>query len=263
VASTQAVRAPCKRRGFHEKESLKFLRLLCGTSAANLGFVNLEGTRTMSLSQPPKSPETPNRIVLVAALDTSSNADQVIATVSALGQSLPGAELHLLHVVEAVPRDTEVGAPAFPTTTEMLEKSRSLLDKHIQIAAQRFAGKIVGHLAAGTPWREIVQFAAYVHADLVVVGTHDRKGLKRLVLGSVAEQVMRSAQCAVLVSRARDYTSTDVPEIEPPCAQCLETQKATNGEKLWCAQHTTHHPHGRLHYETPPTFGMGSMLIRT
>lgn len=216
----------------------------------------------MSLSQPPKNPESPNRIVMVAAIDATSNADQVIATASALGQTLAGAELHLLHVVEAVPRDTEVGAPAFPTTTEMLEKSRGVLEKHIQTAAQRFAGKIVGHLAAGTPWREIVQFAANIHADLVVVGTHDRKGLKRLVLGSVAEQVVRSAQCAVLVARARDYHTRDVPEIEPPCAQCLETQRTSNGEKLWCAQHSQHHPHGRLHYETPPTFGRGSMLIR-
>ncbi len=217
----------------------------------------------MSLSQPPRTPNTKNRIVIVAAVDATSNAEQVIATSTALGGSLPGAELHLLHVVEAVPRDTEAGAPTFPTTTEMLEKARTLLDKDVQNAAQRFPGKIVGHIAAGTPWREIVQFATNVHADLVVVGTHDRKGLKRLVLGSVAEQVVRAARCAVLVARARDPYATDVPEIEPACPQCLEVQKATNGEQLWCAQHTTHHAHGRLHYESPPRFGVGSMLIRT
>lgn len=217
----------------------------------------------MSLSQPPQTPNTPNRIVLVAAVDETSNADQVIATSSALGSALPGAELHLLHVVEAVPRNAEVGAPAFPTTSEMLEKARTVLDKDVQSAAQRFPGKIIGHIAAGAPWREIVQFAANVHADLVVVGTHDHRGLKRLVLGSVAERVVRSAQCAVLVARARDDHAADVPEIEPPCAQCLETQRSTNGEKLWCAQHTSHHSHGRLHYETPPTFGVGSMFIRS
>lgn len=217
----------------------------------------------MSLSQPPKTPNTPNRIVLVAAIDATPNADQVIATASALGSSLPGTELHVLHVVESVPRDAEVGAPAFPTTTEILERARTLLDLQVQVASQRFRGKIVGHIAAGTPWREIVQFAANVAADLVVVGTHDRKGLKRLVLGSVAEQVVRSAGCAVLVARARDYHAGLVPEIEPPCPQCLEVQRATNGDKLWCSQHATPHPHGRLHYETPPTFGVGSMLIRT
>lgn len=216
----------------------------------------------MSLSQPPKSPDAPNRIVIVAAVDGTPNAEQVVSTVSALGQSLPGAELHLLHVVEVVPRDTEIGAPAFPTTTEMLERSRAVLDRCVQAASKRFTGKIVGHLAAGTPWREVVQFAGDVHADLVVVGTHDRKGLKRLVLGSVAEQVVRAAPCAVLVARAREEDAR-VPEIEPPCPQCLETQRATKGDKLWCAQHAVRHPHGRLHYETPPTFGTGSMLIRT
>ena len=216
----------------------------------------------MSLSKPPTTPNTPNRIVIVAAIDATANSEQVIATASALGSSLPGAELHLLHVVEAVPRDTEAGAPTFPTTTEMLEKARGLLDKNVGDAATRFPGKIVGHIAAGTPWREIVQFASNVHADLVVVGTHDRKGLKRLVLGSVAEQVVRAARCAVLVARARDHYA-EVPEIEPPCPQCLEVQQKTAGEQLWCAQHTTHHAHGRLHYESPPRFGVGSMLIRT
>jgi hypothetical protein len=154
-------------------------------------------------------------------------------------------------------------APALPTVTDVLEGGRHILDRLGKVAAERFPGKVVGHLAAGSPWREIVQFAANLHADLIVVGTHDRKGIKRLVLGSVAESVAKNAQCAVLVARAKDYHTRDVPEIEPPCPDCLVVQRESAGEKLWCERHAAHHPHGRIHYDNaPPSFGQGSQIIR-
>jgi nucleotide-binding universal stress UspA family protein len=198
----------------------------------------------------------PPRVVVVAAIDASPTAERVVGLASGLGQPMRGAELHLLHVVDAAPVD-----PAVTEASELIERGRSLLDKSIELARSRFAGKIVGHLAAGNTWREIVQFAANVHADLIVVGTHDRKGLSRLVLGSVAEQVMRKASCAVLVARPKAHDA-EIPEIEPPCPDCVETQRASAGENLWCARHGEHHEKARLHYETPPSFGIGSMLIR-
>jgi hypothetical protein len=64
----------------------------------------------------------------------------------------------------------------------------------------------------------------------------------------------------VLVLRPKDH-SAEVT-IEPPCTDCVAVQEATNRAQLWCERHSTHHPHGRLHYETPPTFGIGSMNFR-
>jgi hypothetical protein len=66
----------------------------------------------------------------------------------------------------------------------------------------------------------------------------------------------------VLVVRAKEYVA-DVPEIEPPCSECVATRLETKGEKIWCSKHTARtsvHPH--LHYESAPSFGVGSMLIR-
>ena len=50
----------------------------------------------------------------------------------------------------------------------------------------------------GDPATEILQFAQQIKCDLIVMGTHGRTGLGRLFLGSVAEQVLRKAPCAVL-----------------------------------------------------------------
>jgi nucleotide-binding universal stress UspA family protein len=60
-------------------------------------------------------------------------------------------------------------------------------------------------LATGSPWHEIVELARRDHAiDLIVMGTHGYTGLKHLLLGSVAEQVVRHAPCPVLAAHIRD-----------------------------------------------------------
>ena len=51
----------------------------------------------------------------------------------------------------------------------------------------------------------IVDYAKDLHADVIVVGTHGRSGVSRLLMGSVAEHVVRSAPCPVLVVRPREH----------------------------------------------------------
>ncbi len=120
----------------------------------------------------------------------------------------------------------------------------------------------MGHLGSGESWRQIVQMAASLRADLVVVGTAGRTGVARLALGSVAEQVVRHAGCPVLVARPKSYEARAEDGIEAPCDDCLAVRLKTNRGTLWCARHSAHHPQGRLHYELPPTFALGSMNFR-
>ena len=54
-------------------------------------------------------------------------------------------------------------------------------------------------LLEGNPAEEILRYAGEAPADLIVLGTHGRTGLKRLLMGSVAEKVLRGAACSVLV----------------------------------------------------------------
>ncbi|HEX7451222.1 MAG TPA: universal stress protein [Polyangiaceae bacterium] len=77
--------------------------------------------------------------------------------------------------------------------------------------------RLVTHIRADDPGHQIAQLASEVAADLLVIGTHDRHGLPRLLLGSVAETVGRLAPCSVLVVRPK-IAPKATPGIEPSAA---------------------------------------------
>jgi nucleotide-binding universal stress UspA family protein len=199
--------------------------------------------------------------VLLVAIDSSPQTDAVIAYAAALARGRAGAVLHVVHVV-APP----VGVSVTPLATayaSTLAGQRELLDGQARAAQVASGASVVGHLREGDPWRCIVQTAASIDADLVVLGTRDRQGVARLVMGSVAEKVMRHAECPVLVVREKAHHATRAPEIEPPCPDCVRTQHATNGSSLWCARHLVHHPRPHLHHAADDAFGTASTLDQT
>lgn len=201
-------------------------------------------------------------VYLVAIDGTPSSAhalERGCSLVAALGGA---AELHIVHVLDITPPASVMSVGPLVTPADMLEAARVLLDNACTAAAGRFMGKIAGHLVAGYPWREIVQLASSLHADLVIVGTSGRTGLARMALGSVAEMVVRHAGCPVLVVRPTDHHAQTEPSIEPPCADCTKVQNETARAQLWCERHATHHPRGRTHYELPPSFALGTMNFR-
>ena len=209
----------------------------------------------MISSRPPAAPAA---TIYLAAIDDSAGAERVVAMATGLARNLGGpAEVHLLHVLTMPPTE---GIPAFPSTTELLENGRTFLER--ACAAATFEGRIVGHLAVGEPWREIVGMAGRLNADVIVVGTTAKKAVERFFLGSVAEKVVRHAGCPVLVARPKEHHEDTAPAIEPPCPDCVAVQRSSSGATLWCAIHATKHPHGRLHYEMPRGYGAGAMFVR-
>jgi len=210
--------------------------------------------------------EHTNAVVYLVAVDASEASDHVVEVACGLAGGLAGAaELHLVHVVGLSLADVPVAGPGLVSLADLREGGRAVLDRATSIAQSKFAGCVKGHLAAGEPWREITAVAASLYADLVIVGTAGRTGLARLALGSVAEHVVRHAGCPVLVVRPKQYQPHVAPAadaIAPPCPDCVAVQTTTAGASLWCERHAAHHPHGRLHYETPAPFAMGSMLVR-
>jgi hypothetical protein len=96
-----------------------------------------------------------------------------------------------------------------------------------------------------------VKFASAIDADVVVLGSHSRRGLDRFFLGSVAEKVVRRCGCPVTVVRPKQHAPVDKePQVEPPCPDCLQRRGATAGKELWCARHAEHHPRAHVfHYE--------------
>lgn len=110
-----------------------------------------------------------------------------------------GATVHLLHVY-APPVSPESVDFTVLATGEIHNAAVESLERVVQKAPP---GAKLGErqVLMGDPRGVIVQTAQRLGADLIVLGTHGRKGFKRLVLGSVAETVVRSAPCPVLAVR--------------------------------------------------------------
>ena len=137
---------------------------------------------------------------ILCAVDFSESSRAAVEHAADLARRFD-AELTLIHVREA-PREPEgqrVAARELPAA-----QARELGDKlqAWRAEAERLAGRPVrALLEGGAPVTEIVAEARNGHHDLVVTGTHGRKGLRHVFLPSVAEQVVREAPCPVLVAR--------------------------------------------------------------
>jgi universal stress protein A len=109
------------------------------------------------------------------------------------------AELHLLNVFQdlSVYQADAVMVPVLPSAEVLTTNARTTLDKLIQDCN---LGHLVVHaeVREGSPIEEIVEYAHAKNIDLIVIATHGRGWLAHLLLGSVAEKVVRKAPCPVM-----------------------------------------------------------------
>lgn len=119
-----------------------------------------------------------------------------------------GAELHLLYVLQdmvigtASPGET-VLIPATSTAEAQASAERALAE--LPDAAWAKGKQIVRATRTGAPLVEIVRYAREQNIDLIVLSTHGRTGLAHVLLGSVAENVVRKAPCPVLTVRPDEH----------------------------------------------------------
>lgn len=122
-----------------------------------------------------------------------------------------GAELHVLHVVhgrEEYTAETHLDAPA---DEHLLIRLREMVNALLGVMGheERATLALVYELAEGRHAAPaIVEHADRHDVDLIVMGTHGRRGLRHLVLGSVAEEVLRRASCPALVVHHREAATT-------------------------------------------------------
>jgi nucleotide-binding universal stress UspA family protein len=188
--------------------------------------------------------------VVVVGVDFSPASELAVEKALELAAAQPHAEVHLINVVQTygpqvayeMPGDS--AALTVLTTAEAGARFKEYADKQLARFSSANPGKSFGraftHLRYDSISDEIAQLAADLEADLVVVGTHGRRGVSRLLLGSTAEATVRLAPCPVLVMRPKALQEAP-PRIEPPCPRCLETRRATAGNELWCEQHRERH----------------------
>ena len=144
--------------------------------------------------QDPKSRTAPKNILLATEFSPASEA--------ALPHALTiaghyGSKLFVAHVVSPEFRDLEPSE----TTASIIEHDRGLTEQKLEplLSAARQKGiscqPLIGE---GAIWDVLLEMIQQNGIDLIVVGTHGRRGLSKLLLGSVAEEVFRRAPCPVL-----------------------------------------------------------------
>lgn len=189
----------------------------------------------------------PHRIVV--GYDYSPIADLAVEKAFELAALERRAEVHVVSVVVHMGEYVALeptGVMALPPATlddayEALEAKVGELLAAWQGETQKTLSRVAVHVRSEDPAGEIAQLASDLEAQLVVVGTHGRRGLRRLLLGSVAEGVVRRAPCPVLVVRPLGGDAPSAPAIEPPCPACIQRRKETGGQELWCAEHDRSH----------------------
>ncbi|HTU83470.1 MAG TPA: universal stress protein [Candidatus Acidoferrales bacterium] len=141
---------------------------------------------------------------IVVPLDGSRCAQGALDVALGLAKS-ESAELAICSIVDPI---VIVGTTPPSPATDLMLLDRETGARHIVEAAieqARKAGVAAGgEMHLGVPFDEILRFAKRQNADAIVMGTHGRSGLSRLFLGSVAESVLREAECPVIVVRERN-----------------------------------------------------------
>jgi universal stress protein A len=119
-----------------------------------------------------------------------------------------GAEVHLVHVVAPPPRLTEAYVVDFDperTVQALTAEANASMDRQVEAATSR--GLIFRReVRVGVDYREIIDYATKHDIDLIVMATHGRTGLAHVLLGSVAEKVVRKAACPVLTIKHPSLT---------------------------------------------------------
>ncbi|HTV42092.1 MAG TPA: universal stress protein [Candidatus Sulfotelmatobacter sp.] len=135
--------------------------------------------------------------IVFAPTDLSEPSRCAIKTAAAFAQ-MCRAKLILFHVVQC-PKCASFDLP--PDAEKMMTQARQSLDEIARTIPPDVAIEMVVRFGATAPVDEIIEEADHAAADLIVIATHGYNGLKRALLGSTAERVLRHAHCPVLVVR--------------------------------------------------------------
>jgi nucleotide-binding universal stress UspA family protein len=192
--------------------------------------------------------------VVVVGTDFSQQASRALQAAYEQARKYTPAELHVAHASLAI---NPSGQPPLPPVADVavlpitsIAEQQAELVRHLDAQLARLPGfatsrvRVVAHVLLDAPAFALTGLADSVQADLIVVGSHGRHGIARWLLGSVAEAVVRQANCPVLVIPPV-AEELPVPRIEPACQECVAARKATADARQWCAQHSERH--GRRH----------------
>lgn len=194
-----------------------------------------------------ESRTTPHKQLTIAVASDLTPGSESCIMAALRDAAQKDAHLHVIHVMSVPPSTaaTFAGAPVVPFEPD--DGLHLLRDQVERLAAICGATpQITCHVSVGNPGKRVVEIATELGVHLIYTGTHGRTGIARIILGSVAEKIVRHAPCSVVVIKPDEHLGTemlateqedDVPEIEPPCSDCLATREASSGQELFCEVH--------------------------
>lgn len=141
---------------------------------------------------------------ILAPTDFSDYSKKAIVSAIELGKIF-GARLTILHVVEPPPYPIEGFVPASVSSSFLEDLERQATQELAQVVpeAETSGVEVTRVVVVGTPYRNIIDTAEAEQVDLIVMATAGRTGFSHLVMGSIAERVVRTATCPVLTIRPR------------------------------------------------------------
>ena len=136
---------------------------------------------------------------ILCPLDFSACSDYALRYALGMANEF-GAELKLLHVVELpfLPSYSLGGVPDLSAPMEAIEQGARQRMEQLVEQCRAEHEDVDATVRTGTPFLEIVSYAEEIGADLIVAGSHGRSGLRHMLIGSVAEKLVRKAPCPVL-----------------------------------------------------------------
>lgn len=152
---------------------------------------------------------------ILVPTDFSENAKAAVLYASELGRKF-NAELHLLNVVDNIDvfsmelESVAASGLGYNAVEAQEQASRLLAELPGEVGHDC---RIVRSTELGNPTTEVTRYAERNHIDLIVISTHGRTGLRHLLMGSVAESVVRKAPCPVLTVRPEGHQFTNLDSL--------------------------------------------------
>ncbi|UJR78644.1 universal stress protein [Sandaracinus amylolyticus] len=148
---------------------------------------------------------------IVVGMDLEEAGDVALVEALRLAQRVPGSEVHPVYAIAA---DPAVQLKAVDDMSRHLGRAMQRLAERVEriCADLHVSQRTRLHVRFGDPVKVLQQIAVDYDADAIVVGTHGRRGVERLLLGSVASDLVRVARLPVIVARPKDFQGLEKTE---------------------------------------------------
>ncbi len=141
---------------------------------------------------------------ILCPVDFSEFTDEIIEYALDIAKKYD-AELYLIHIIPNLNYFTPYESFFTPENLIVVEKNMETeVNKDFDDLMKKINGPAVKVIKNGTPFVEIINYARSESMDLIIIGTHGRSGLEHILIGSVAERVIRKAPCPVLTVRPKN-----------------------------------------------------------